>query len=232
MKNLKTFRVLAMTNQIQEQEYCCICLEAANNKESLQLLDCGCVCSWFHSSCEIEWVGSLKEYPYKCPICRRPTPLVTNYSFSFYSGREQRYLWYSGILLILEFTVCTPYSIVWILPWESLCMALIPFAFPSEKSMQVYFYNILAHNVVDLIFAYVAFYEVESRKEIFEFCAQFGLFHIGILLFFSHLTNDTRIDSFAAYAISREIKHRKQVVYRDSSVTQTPTNALKWNKLC
>jgi hypothetical protein len=227
MKNLKTFRAMDVA---MVQEHCCICLEKAKKKESIKLLDCGCNAGWFHNSCEIKWVSSFEDLPYLCPTCRRPAPLITNYSFSFYSGNDQRFLWFIATSVAIEFVVCTPYPIAYILPWQSLSIGLLPLIIHTEKTMNFYIYNIIFHHIFNSIFAYIAYYEQESYNDIFQFCVNVGAFQIVILIFISLLTRGAGIDPLTPYAISREIKHRKEIFYTRPSVTKTPANTLKGNK--
>lgn len=212
-------------------ERCCICLDSATKKESIRLLDCGCEGGWFHKTCEMEWMESLEDFDYPCPTCRRDAPLLTNYSYSCYSGSEQKYLCFMGVIMCVEYIATLGRPIVWIFPWQSMSMLVIPFVFYSNKTLPFFLKNIFFHNAMNASFAYLVFYDKESYALFFDFCTTIGFLQLFFVCLFSLYPFEYRIDPLSPYAISREIKYKREITYTPSElITKTPTNSLKRNK--
>ena len=195
-------------------ERCCICLDKATRNQSLQLIDCGCEGSWFHNSCEMEWMKNLEDFEYFCPTCRRPVPLITNYSFSIYSGSHQKYLWFVGALVSIEHVICFDNRIVWVLPWQSMAFLAIPLILPSQRPLPFYLNHVLIHNIFNAMFAYMTYYDRSGYDLYFEFCKSIGILHIVSILLVSIVPCGYAIDPLYPYAISREVKHRRELAYQ------------------
>ena len=196
---------------MDSEETCCICLETANVKESLKLIDCGCNSSWFHTPCENQWISLLEEFEYYCPICRRPVPLKTNYSFSIYSGDDQRYLWFIISMISIEIGLTFNNRIVWMYPFQSVGIISLPFVFPSDKALPFFLNHVVLHNAVNSFFAILTYYEKDSQDLFFDFCRSIGGIHLFTLWCMSIFYHSYQIDPLIPYAISREVKHRNEI---------------------
>ena len=212
----------------QEETTCCICLETATIKESIQLLGCGCKVAWFHQSCENNWITNT-EYPYSCPTCRRNVPMFCNYSFSYELGPEQRLFWTAMILLSLESIICglaflAKVPIVECFPFQSASILLTPFIIPSNKTYQYYLY----HTIMQIYSKFgliVLFYNKDTYTSLLEIILIFSYTQIICVYLFNFLifTKVEKINSLIPFAISSEIVHA-------ALITKTTADTLERDK--
>ena len=144
---------------------CCICLSPPSENSPLYLLDCGCKVGWFHQACEYEWLSHipLADFSPRCPACRRPPKMKTNYSFSPFAGKPQKELWFTLFYTSVEsscsfFLLVKGISWAWILPVQSLGICLIPFLKHSDSDLILYLKLIRAKYSLQLIQLSILFF--------------------------------------------------------------------------
>jgi len=143
-------------------DVCCICMEGPSKKESIQLLACGCNSAWFHNSCEIDWIDSMQdEMPYPCPTCRRVVPMKINYSFSYDSGEDQKYLWTVGYFFTGEACFIFIEKSLFVLTCQSGMILLIPFIISTERPLSFYLYNVHLRVLTNIVFFFFGMLHTE-----------------------------------------------------------------------
>lgn len=198
---------------------CCICFEGPE-KAPLYLIACGCKGAWFHDLCEGQWLNAYK-YPYSCPTCRRPVPFKTVYSFSYYSGDEQKFLHSTLKAVVTEIVLFGFQEKASFLPVQSLIILSTPFLIRSNHTLSVFLRSIWVKNVCQYIF--LSFITTEVSLNLVKYM---GIVYIG-LIYFSHYTQymDRAIpyivaDPLEPYAIYRQIIHT-------DSITEPPSDTLE-----
>jgi hypothetical protein len=214
---------------------CIICLEEPKQNDPLFLLACGCRVSWFHQLCEYAWLSEARVFPYSCPTCRRPIPMITNYSFSYWAGEDQHYLYHTLGIYSLYFLYFIGASFIqyrhfYILGLQEGVILTMPFVLSCWNDISYYLFHVRFH-IVSTTFMYtVSFLEVPEKKEfLYTLVLIVGYFHLGILylVHFQEIQNRPayliRRDPFAPYAISRELIHA-------DSIAKPPADTREGNK--
>ena len=186
---------------------CCICLEPPLPSNPLYLLSCGCKISWFHKSCEENWLSYIplaeEQWLTKCPTCRQNVPLKYNYSFSYYAGEEQRYLWITAILFLADIFISL-YNNQKILALESSCIVLFPFIIRSTKDVSFFLMSYRIRFMMDYFLVVSSFPYIEKR---FVMLQQYRLLHLIVLTWFTTYKKP-HINPLTPFAISADVIHK------------------------
>ena len=214
---------------------CVICLEEPEEGNPLFLLACGCRVAWFHRSCEYAWVSQQHIFPYQCPTCRRITPMITNYSFSYWAGEDQKYLVHTLAACgayTLYFTICsfTQYTHLYSLGLQEIAILTLPFILPSWNDLSYYLFHIRFHLLsTSFVYSLAFLGPVEKREPIYFYSVLVGYIHLSVLyIVFLHEWQNRpsfliRQDPLNPYAISREVLHV-------DLITKAPPNTREGNK--
>ena len=214
----------------QENPCCCICLEnTLGTDESITLLGCGCKVAWFHPSCEGKWIDNV-VFPYTCPTCRRTVPMNTNYSFSYYAGDDQKYLWHVAIAASLELLIFYRADHGWSIPIQSACILSTPFVIVSNRALPYFLGLVQTKITIQVIIIYLNALLTIPINNSYPIVSNFGFTLICLMFaqhfvdYFSRSMDYIQIDPFTPYIISREIKHA-------GLITKPPTHPLERNEV-
>ena len=209
------------------RHHCCICLEnTLGPGDSMTLLACGCKVAWFHTTCEANWIENT-EFPYTCPTCRRAVPMITNYSFFYYAGDDQKHLWHIvGAAAIEAFLL---YRTTTAIPIQTACILATPFIIVSNRELPYFLGIVQAKMIVQVILFYFNKVLAIPTEDSYPIVSNFG-FTLILLMFaqhyvdyFSRSVDYIHADPFTPYAISREIKHA-------GLITKPPPDPLERNE--
>lgn len=206
---------------------CCICLEnTLGPGDYMTLLACGCKVAWFHRTCEANWIDNA-EFPYTCPTCRRAVPMITNYSFFYSAGDDQKHLWYMTAAAVIEaFLFYRTWAAI---PIQTVCILGTPFIIVSNRQFPYFLGIVQAKMIVQVIlfsFNKVLTIPIEDSYPIvsnFGFTLIFLMFVQHYVDYISRSVDYIHIDPFTPYAISREIKHA-------GLITKPPPDPLERNE--
>lgn len=222
------------------EHQCCICLSPPSENSPLYLLDCGCKVGWFHQSCENEWLDHipLADFSPRCPACRRPPKMKTNYSFSPFAGNPQKELWFTLVYISAEsacagFLLFQGFSWAWILPIQSAGMGLIPFLKYSDSDLLFYLKLIRGKyslQLTTLIFSLLFHIPLQSTYPILEKIG-FGLYFLIFLFHVCRISAPPHergpvVHPLTSFAISREIEHRAVYSFSIEKPTSTTVSSL------
>jgi len=204
----QTDRLKSQIDRLKSQTSCCICLDCPSDSNPIHLLACGCRAAWFHQGCQDSWTDSLQLQPLICPTCRRPVPVKTNYSFSYYAGPDQRDLWHIGIAITGETLITLYISRAQILPYQTLSIMLLPYVISSNKTMDFYIKHVKLKYILQAIAILLSVYDTESTIPMIVF---YGYWYTIMLHLFTYVSyvkeRPVRNDPCLPFAISREIIH-------------------------
>ena len=206
-----------------EGECCLICLDPVAEEMPLQLLDCGCKNSWFHPSCEHQWLSSLHwtTARFLCPMCRRPIGMQTNYCFAWTAGPEQLKLWFAAgglgleVLYVASGLLLGASRSILALSSCSTLILILPFVSPRLIwTFDGYVFHLLVHLYGEAAVAIALLTQPTSFSQILDFQLFFSGLHF-FLLYLVHIIEHRNqwhrpgnlADLFDCYAISREIHH-------------------------
>jgi hypothetical protein len=210
---------------------CVICLDEPNDDAPLLLLACGCRIGWFHEPCEHQWIHSQRDMPYACPACRRPVPMITNYSFSYHAGDEQKYL--AHTLLLTSFSLVyfstvsfIQYKYLFTLPLQQVLILTFPFLRKSWHDLTYFLFHARVHLCVTSFCYWMALLD-RPGSSLFVSTVFVGYLHL-LAIYLVHIVEwqnhaPFRRDPFLPYAISREVLHVELI-------TKTTTDAREGNK--
>jgi hypothetical protein len=189
---------------------CCICLEDSF-EETIHLIGCGCKVAWFHVSCENKWLSSC-EYPYSCPTCRRPVPMITNYCFSYTAGPDQKFLQIILASIGVETCIAFIHPDAWALPLQSLAMLATPWLLYSERPLPFFLMCVYAKMFCQQLFMNLMMFGISYESSI-KVVQNIGLLNIFVLYLshyvsYMHKTDEFQyVDPLSPYAISRDVMH-------------------------
>jgi hypothetical protein len=190
----------------------------------MYLLACGCKISWFHMTCENQWLNSY-EYPYSCPTCRRVVPMKTNYSFSYEAGNDQKMLWNILTMATVEGVSMGFTEISWILPAQTAVILATPFIIYSNRTFSYFLHCVLSKMIIQYLILLIVQIKLPYYSALV-LAQNVGGLQI-FLIFLTHYVNYRSgregyawIDPYMPYAISREVLHARLV-------TQPATNTLE-----
>lgn len=151
---------------------CVICLEEPEEGNPLYLLACGCRVAWFHCSCEYAWLSQQRMFPYQCPTCRRITPMITNYSFSYWAGDDQKYFVHTlatcgAYTLYFTISSFTQYKHLYSLGLQEIAILTLPFILPSWNDLSYYLFHMRFHLLSTSFIYSLAFFESLEKETLF-----------------------------------------------------------------
>ena len=199
-------------------EVCCICFDTPSPDEPIYRIGCGCKIAWFHLSCETKWLSN-NEYPYSCPTCRRYVPLRNNYSFSFFAGPDQKFLWFSLTIFSFEvvFALCKRMPII---PLQGLAILATPHILYSNRYQSHFLIQTLIHVYMNCVIFYywepVHSYELSKMIGTIQVFLLYSLHYIKYRLGFY-----VYVHPLIPYVISRE------VIHIETLVAKTPADTLE-----
>jgi hypothetical protein len=178
-----------------EERTCLICLDGPQEENPIYLLSCGCKISWFHRSCQMNWMSHLhSQYPLRCPTCKREVPMHLHYAFDPSFGLQQRKLRMITFLGAAEsFLAISLWSQYYfetnlqlpetlLIPIQSLLLLYLPLMIHSEYDTitamkHVYYKNGI--QVIYLVFYYFrrGFYNIYSLPNHITFLVFIGFLH-------------------------------------------------------
>ena len=186
----------------EQSDICCICLSTADIQNPLQLLACGCKASWFHQTCENQWLSSMSaEQSPTCPICRRQPAMKINYCFSYSAGDAQKFLWhtlYSAALFEIPLLLYTR-RITPIL--QSSALILFPAVIPCHRDIQFFLLNYRLRLILDIFLCYFLLYDPTDISMLITY----RYVHLAMIPIVTYSKNS--VFPLFPYAISREIVH-------------------------
>jgi hypothetical protein len=190
-----------------EGKSCCICLDYPTSTNPIQLLACGCKCSWFHLPCEYEWLDSIQQFPITCPTCRRIVPVDTTYSFSYDVGEDQKALWHVGAAIAAEASLMLLTQDAYILPFQSLSILFIPFVVPSSRTLAFFTTQLKIKYIFQGIIAAIWLNDAKALMPSIIFCGYWYTFVLHMFVYILYKKEKRLCDPLESFAISRSIRH-------------------------
>lgn len=161
--------------------------------------------------------------------------MITNYSFSYWAGEEQQYL-YNTLLLSLLYSIYTigasfiHHKYLYTLSLQQCAILTIPFVVSSWNDVSYFLFHARFHIVSSGLMYSLSFLEEEQKRDIlYQYTLIVGYIHLAVLylVHFQELQNRpaflVRKDPFSPYAISREVLHA-------DSITKPPADSREGNK--
>ena len=161
--------------------------------------------------------------------------MLTNYSFSWWAGEDQKLLVATLILGSLQscinsYLTYTAYRHLYTLTIQQGVILTMPFLVPSWHTLSYYVYHTMLHIQYTTILLVVTYFQLpEKRESIYSGIVALGYIHLFVmwLVYFQELNNRPAYlahrDPFEPYAISREILHT-------DLITKPPPDTRERNK--
>jgi hypothetical protein len=165
-------------------------------------------------------IDQSQEIPLTCPTCRQNVPLKYNYSFSYYAGEEQKYLWLTTILLFIDIFISL-YNNHRILALQSTCIVLFPFILRSRRDVSFFLISYRIRFMMDYILIITSPMYIQERCIIIQKCRYF---HLIILSWFTTYKK-SYINPLTPFAISADVMHKDTL-----ELPKRVPNTLKRNK--
>lgn len=209
-------------------DICCICLDPPKKANPLYHLSCGCNVALFHKSCENEWIHSLTAFtPIKCLVCKRDPVLKNNYSLSYHTGENQKFLWQCMGVFCLELPIGIHFK-SWVIGAEGASFLLFPFVFPCTQPHIFYVLHYIFNMSLYLLLAFITDFEISAQTLII-------IRSVHLITMFFSINCKNSVNPLLSYVISRDITYTRIIYLPKSDVSKTESpkpvsKSLKGNK--
>lgn len=178
-------------------------------------------------------IGQLQETHLTCPTCRQIVPLKYNYSFSYYTGEDQKYLWFTAIFFLVDF-ISTVYYNKPFLIIQSACIIIFPFIIRSKKDLTFFLFSYRIRFMMDYMLLVSAPLYIPGRFDrTIQDIEKYRYLHLCILVFFTSYKKPYN-NPLLPYAISADVIHKDTLAaiqkQPSSRLSKLVASSLKRNK--